>query len=545
MSAFVEELRSRSVTPHIAIDGHLSKTGKPRKTATDLRTTRHAGYAVSQRCRKRLEEVFGWIKASADLAKVKLRGRARRRRLQAGTGGLQSDPPTEAAGGNSMRHLGPRPKRRPAEPTFRAYRPMPTLNPTKNKNFFDSLLALRRKADYRLPLDKTENHRKTTVAGPLRVLHAYKIYRPDIEGGIPAIMSTLAQDHATNGHRIICARERGCGRRVLVDGVPVHAVTSLGTKLSTPMAPGYIPAFISRARKADIVIHHAPFPLTDAAVVLGLPADVGLIVYWHAEIVRYGAMLKLLSPLIRRALARADRILVSNEAIVERSAFLQPHVAKCVAVPYGIDLAYWRTTQEDDRAEIEALRRQHPRLIVSLGRLVAYKGFDVLVKAMKDVDGHALIIGEGPLRAELSRSVAELGITDRVSFTGRLERKRIRQIMHAARIFAFPSVSEAEAFGIVQVEAMATGLPVVNTSLPTTVPIVARHEREALTVPPCNPTAFAKALNRLLDDPSLAEELGQAGKVRAFAEYEQTVFQQRLAAIYAEVVAIHGRGRSA
>jgi transposase len=77
VTAFVEDLRRRSVTPHIAIDGHLSKTGKPRKTAIDKRTLRHAGYAVSQCCRKRIEEVFGWIKASAGLAKVKLRGRAR------------------------------------------------------------------------------------------------------------------------------------------------------------------------------------------------------------------------------------------------------------------------------------------------------------------------------------------------------------------------------------------------------------------------------------------------------------------------------------
>ncbi len=77
VAAFVEDLKSRSVTPHIAIDGHLSKTGKARRTAVDGRTLRHSGYAVSQRCRKRIEEVFGWIKASAGLAKVKLRGRAR------------------------------------------------------------------------------------------------------------------------------------------------------------------------------------------------------------------------------------------------------------------------------------------------------------------------------------------------------------------------------------------------------------------------------------------------------------------------------------
>ena len=74
---FVHDLRGRSVTPHIAIDGHLSKTGIPRKTAVDGRTTRHIGYDISQRCRKRIEEVFGWIKSSAGLAKVKLRGRDR------------------------------------------------------------------------------------------------------------------------------------------------------------------------------------------------------------------------------------------------------------------------------------------------------------------------------------------------------------------------------------------------------------------------------------------------------------------------------------
>lgn len=77
VTPFVQDLRERSVTPHIAIDGHLSKTGKRRKTAIDVRTTRHAGYDISQRCRKRIEEVFGWIKSAAGLAKVKLRGRSR------------------------------------------------------------------------------------------------------------------------------------------------------------------------------------------------------------------------------------------------------------------------------------------------------------------------------------------------------------------------------------------------------------------------------------------------------------------------------------
>jgi hypothetical protein len=75
--SFVEDLRSRRVTPHVAIDGHVRNSGKPRATALDGRTTRHAGYAIRQRCRKRIEEVFGWAKACAGLAKVMRRGRAR------------------------------------------------------------------------------------------------------------------------------------------------------------------------------------------------------------------------------------------------------------------------------------------------------------------------------------------------------------------------------------------------------------------------------------------------------------------------------------
>ncbi|HJQ17238.1 MAG TPA: IS5 family transposase [Allosphingosinicella sp.] len=74
---FIGQLRRRRVTPHVAVNGALSKLGKVRKSAVDKRTTRHPGYAASQRIRKRIEEAFGWIKGSAGLAKVKVRGLAR------------------------------------------------------------------------------------------------------------------------------------------------------------------------------------------------------------------------------------------------------------------------------------------------------------------------------------------------------------------------------------------------------------------------------------------------------------------------------------
>ena len=77
VTAFIQELRARCVTPHIAINGCISKHGVVRRTAIDRRITRHSGYRASQICRKRIEEIFGWIKAQAGCGKVKVRGRSK------------------------------------------------------------------------------------------------------------------------------------------------------------------------------------------------------------------------------------------------------------------------------------------------------------------------------------------------------------------------------------------------------------------------------------------------------------------------------------
>ncbi|WP_441229138.1 glycosyltransferase [Tardiphaga sp. 215_C5_N2_1] len=370
----------------------------------------------------------------------------------------------------------------------------------------------------------------------MRILHSYKIYRPDIEGGIPAVISHLtAGARSGEEHSILCARRSGTARSYTIDGTAVEAVASLGTLFSMPLAPAYIPILIGHTRTADLVVHHAPFPLNDAAILLGLPKHVALVVYWHADIVGYSLLKKLVSPMLRSVLARADRIVVSGQPIIDGSEFLRPHAGKCVIMPYGMDLEYWRKASPENTA-IAGEQQAMPRHIVCLGRLVGYKGYDVLLHAMRQIDGHATIIGEGPLLSNLQKLAIELGVADRIRFAGRLERDEIHRLFHAAQVFAFPSVTDAEAFGIVQVEAMAAGLPVVNTMLTTTVPLVARHGKEALTVPPRNAQALASALNRILDDPAFAQRLGSAGQARAFEEFDQRTFRLRMALVYADAL---------
>lgn len=369
----------------------------------------------------------------------------------------------------------------------------------------------------------------------LKVLQSYKVYRPDAEGGVPEVIATLAQARGIET-RILVARNFGFGRSFAFDGVDVESASSLGNVFSTPLAPTYPYLLHRRARETDILVHHMPFPITDLALLYPLPPHVALVVFWHAEILGRQKLKKLVSGAIAHALRRADRIVVTDASAIDNSPMLSLLAEKCRVAPLGIDTAFWSARDAASDAAVEELRQRYPRMVLAIGRLVPYKGLDILLKALTDVDGQLVVIGEGPQRHELERLAADLGVAARTTWTGHLTREQIRNHLRAAGVLAFPSTTIAEAFGLVQVEAMAAGLPIVNTALNTAVPNVARHEREALTVPPCDPRALASAIRRLLDDSPFARRLGEAGRSRALTQYTQDRFQSDMKTIYKEAL---------
>ena len=373
------------------------------------------------------------------------------------------------------------------------------------------------------------------------MLHSYKVFPPDVVGGITEVIAYIAKGMAPRHESsVLVARSRGWGRRYTFDSIPVEALFSFGTLLSTPIAPSFPFVLAKRSRQADLVALHQPFPLNDIGVSLGLPRETALVVHWHGEIVRQRSLTGLVAPFIRRTLARAQRIVVSHPTLVSASPFLAAHAEKCAIIPYGIDETYWAELDGAQRRRAEELRSRYPRLVIATGRLVPYKGFDVLIEALRRVDATAIIVGEGPLRHDLLRLAQQRGVADRLILAGRLSRDDLKVHLHAARLYAFPSVGAAEAFGIVQLEAMAVGLPIVNTNLPTGVPHVARHGLEALTVPPNDPAALAAAIAQLLDDRALAQRLGAAGRRRATTEYDLQNFVKRIEDVYDQAVRAAG-----
>jgi glycosyltransferase involved in cell wall biosynthesis len=366
---------------------------------------------------------------------------------------------------------------------------------------------------------------------------------PELTGGIPEVISLLSSSMGPDiESRVIVCRRGGRGHHLNMDGIAVEQVASWGQLLSMPLAPMFPLALKRAAQNVDLVVAHLPFPLNDVGIALGLPDRVALIIHWHSDILGRRAAMPFVAPLIRHTLRRADSIVVSDASMISNSRFLGPLAGKCSIVPFGTDVDYWERLDDREQAEVEHLRQAHPRLVVATGRLVPYKGFSTLIRALRDVDATLVIIGEGQLKSSLGRLAKRLGVAERVLLKGFMPRDQLKIHLRAARVFAFPSISPAETFGIAQIEAMAAGLPIVNTALPTGVAKVARHGEEAITVPPNDPGALAGAIRQLLGDAALAHRLGQAGSMRARAVYGQDDFVSSMKRVYLEAQAGRRRG---
>jgi glycosyltransferase involved in cell wall biosynthesis len=239
-----------------------------------------------------------------------------------------------------------------------------------------------------------------------------------------------------------------------------------------------------------------------------------LVVTYHSDIVRQRVLGALFTPVLHRFLRGAHAILASSPDYARSSPVLRAHADRVRIVPFGIRA---QAFGQADAGEVARLRERYgPRVVLAVGRLVYYKGFDYLIRAMQAVDGRLVILGDGPLRAPLEAFAKELDVADRVTLAGAVP--DLAPYYHAADVFALPAVARSEAFGLVQLEAMAAGLPVVNTRIDSGVPFVSRDGESGITVPPADVRALAGALGHLLDAPARRARLGEAGRERVRRE---------------------------
>lgn len=375
----------------------------------------------------------------------------------------------------------------------------------------------------------------------MRVTMVNKYYPPHL-GGIEFHMRDLAEALVAHGHdvRALVANEAAEEARETIAGVEVVRLPRAFAYASTPVAPrlrGAIHAQGDGDTAADLLHLHFPYPWGEVSWLTarsGLPT----VMTYHSDIVRQKTMLAAYAPVLRRVLDRVDLIVASSPDMVEHSPFLSRVADKCRVVPFGIDVDRFDPIGPlADRAA--ELRAAHTRpVVLFVGRLVYYKGVDVLVEAMASVDADLVIIGGGPLEARLRERISALGIAERTLMLPSLPRDELAAWFAAADVFCLPSVARSEAFGLVQLEAHAAGTPVVSTRLTTGVPFVNQDGVTGLTVAPGDIAGLADALRTLVDDGALRERLGRQARERARSDFTVDRMVAQTLAVYDEAMGV-------
>ena len=368
----------------------------------------------------------------------------------------------------------------------------------------------------------------------LRILQVNKAYWPLI-GGVEKGVQLRAEGLKARGMhlRILACRETA-GPTIVrrVNGIAVIYAGSYGTVMSLPISFSFFFLLWKLSRKADIVHWHEPFPLATLGVLF---VSSKRVITYHSDIVRQKLFRNLVEPLQRLALRRADAVVATSPNLIPDSSVLSRLGRPVVPIPGGIPLA--GPTAPAVREEWE---RRHGHLrpfVLAVGRLVYDKGFDVLIEAAAQSSWPVVILGRGPLEQSLRELAAARGCADCVTFiTERVSDEELSCWFEECRIFAFPSTARSEALGLVQIEAMAAGKPVVNTNLPTGVPFVSLHEVTGFTVPVGDAKAFADAVTRLWTDDGLRARYGLAARARAEAEFTQDAMVSRYEVLYRRIM---------
>lgn len=389
--------------------------------------------------------------------------------------------------------------------------------------------------------------RRRDSDAPFRICHLSKYYPPQ-PGGIETHVRALATSQAALGAKVdvICVNAsdeegREAKRTVTVEeldrDVRVIRLGRMGTVARFDVFGAFSEYFGAKGFGYDIAHLHAPNPAMALHWTLA-NSTVPLVVSHHSDIVKQRVLKQVISPLLHHLYRRASRILIASPTYLAGSEFLRPYRAQAETLTYGIDLSQYRQPSAVSIAYEKRLRSLHPGPIwLCVGRLVYYKALHIAISALRTVPGTLIIVGTGELADSLRKHAIEVGVSDRVVFKWQVSQDELVGAYRAATALWFPSNARSEAFGLVQVEAMASGCPVINTAIPNSgVTWVSRDGIEGFTVPINDSWALADAANRLLREPHLRGKFAIASQARA-TQFDQMLMAQESLRIYERVIA--------
>ena len=363
----------------------------------------------------------------------------------------------------------------------------------------------------------------------MKILQVNKLYYPWM-GGVEMIVQQVAEG-LNKKHldvEVLCVQSKGKRKIEEVKGVKVWRAKSFGIFWGMPISFDFFRLFKKLVKNVDVVDFHHPFPLGDLAILLSKPKK--LVVHYHSDIVRQKILIPFLKPLILSTLRKADIILVSNPNLINSSFYLKRFKNKCRVVPFGVD--FKKLEEYYDEQEIKKNKEKYGDFVFFIGRLNYYKGVNYLIEAMKDINTNLVIAGEGTEEEKLKQRVKELGLERKIFFLPFRDRKQTFNLFQSAKLFVLPSIFHSEAFGIVLIEAMACGTPLISTELGTGTSWVNQDGQTGLVVPPRDIKALNIAIKKIMENKELAQKMSQAGRNRAKEKFDLKTMLVEIEKIY-------------
>ena len=370
---------------------------------------------------------------------------------------------------------------------------------------------------------------------PLRVLHFYKTYFPDSVGGVEQVIRQMCVGTGRLGitNQVLSLSRERDPAPFEFEGHTVHRVPLNFEVASNAVSLQAIGRLARMAAEADVVHYHFPWPFMDMAHFLAR-IDKPTVVTYHSDIVRQKALLKLYQPLKHRFLESVDTIVATSPNYLASSAVLDRYRDKTRVITFGLDKSSY---VEPDGARMDHWRaRVGPKFFLFVGVLRYYKGLHILLDAVAGTDYPVVIVGAGPIEAELKAHAVRLGLKN-VHFVGAVDDHDKAALLKLSYAVSFPSHLRSEAFGISLLEGAMYGKPMISSEIGTGTTYINVHGETGLVVPPSDHEALRAAMRTLWNDPQMARAMGERAEARYWKLFTSAQMAESYARLYEELVA--------
>ena len=370
----------------------------------------------------------------------------------------------------------------------------------------------------------------------MRVLHVYRTYFPDTQGGLEEVIRQICLGTAGHGvtSRVFTLSDEPFPRRLPRLEAEVVRVRKTFEVASCGFGLTGIRHFSREVDWADVVHYHYPWPFSDLLHLVAGKEKKSVLTY-HSDIVRQKFLFAFYRPLMNYYLGHMARIVATSPNYFATSEVLNQFSEKVEVIPIGLDEPSYPPLDQRNRHIDYARDRYGEGFFLFVGVLRYYKGLHILLDAMQGAPYKAVIVGAGPVEAELREQAQRLGL-DNVVFAGFVDDREKMALFHLCRAVVFPSYLRSEAFGVTLLEGAMSSRPLISAEVGSGTSHVNIDGETGLVVEAGSSAALRQALDQLHNDRELADRMGQNARCRYEQLFTGRLMGERYAALYTDVL---------